>query len=180
MASRYMKIRIQVETNIRVVISIIELSMKFICIQKIIIITGIQIAMQEFVEKEWVEMPYIDIETTTMIKFGDTKTNLETAIAGEYEEWADMYPEFAKVAEEEWYPQFAARIKAIMVAEKHHEERYKKLHDLVKDDLVFKREEEIYWTCTKCGYVWKGKEPPKVCPLCGHDQGYYVKMNEDF
>ena len=63
---------------------------------------------------------------------------------------------------------------------KHHEERYKKLHDLVKDDLVFKRDEEIYWTCTKCGYVWKGKEPPKVCPLCGHDQGYYVKMNEDF
>jgi rubrerythrin len=46
-------------------------------------------------------MPYIDIETTTMIKFGDTKTNLETAIAGEYEERADMYPEFAKVAEEE-------------------------------------------------------------------------------
>ena len=136
--------------------------------------------MQEFVEKEWVEMPYIDIETTTMIKFWDTKMNLETAIAGEYEEWADMYPEFAKVAEEEWYPQFAAKIRAIMVAEKHHEERYKKLHDLVKDDLVFKRDEEIYWTCTKCGYVWKWKEPPKVCPLCGHDQWYYVKMNEDF
>jgi rubrerythrin len=67
-----------------------------------------------------------------------------------------------------------------MVAEKHHEERYKKLHDLVKDDLFFKRDEEIYWTCTKCGYVWKGKEPPKVCPLCGHEQGYYIKMNEDF
>ena len=136
--------------------------------------------MQEFIEKEWVEMPYIDIETTTMIKFWDTKTNLETAIAGEYEERAYMYPEFAKVAEEEWYPQFAARIKAIMVAEKHHEERYKKLHDLVKDDLVFKRDEEIYWTCTKCWYVWKGKEPPKVCPLCNHEQGYYIKMNEDF
>jgi len=136
--------------------------------------------MQEFVEKEWVEMPYIDIETTTMIKFWDTKTNLETAIAGEYEERADMYPEFAKVAEEEWYPQFAARIKAIMVAEKHHEERYKKLHDLVKDDIVFNRDEEIYWTCTKCWYVWKGKEPPKVCPLCNHEQGYYIRMSEDF
>ena len=136
--------------------------------------------MQEFVEKEWVEMPHIDIETTTMIKFWDTKTNLETAIAGEYEERADMYTEFAKVAEEEWYPQFAARIKAIMVAEKHHEERYKKLHDLVKDDLVFNRDEEIYWTCTKCWYIWKGKEPPKVCPLCNHEQGYYIRLNEDF
>ena len=46
-------------------------------------------------------MPYIDIETTTMIKFGDTAMNLQTAISGEYEEWADIYPEFAKVAEEE-------------------------------------------------------------------------------
>ena len=136
--------------------------------------------MQEFVEKEWVEMPYIDIETTTMIKFGDTATNLQTAISGEYEERADIYPEFSKIAEEEWYPQFAARIKAIMVAEKHHEERYKKLHDLVKDDLVFNRSEEIFWVCTKCGYVWKWKQPPKACPSCGHDQSYYVKMNEDF
>lgn len=136
--------------------------------------------MQEFVEKEWVDMPYIDIETTTMIKFGDTITNLETAIAGEYEEWADMYPEFAKVAEEEWFPQFAARIKAIMVAEKHHEERYKKFLDLIRADKFYNRDEEIYWTCTKCGYVWKGKEPPKVCPLCGHEKEYYIRMNEDF
>ena len=136
--------------------------------------------MQEFVEKEWVEIQYIDVETTTMIKFGDTAMNLQTAISGEYEEWADIYPEFAKVAEEEWYPQFAARIKAIMVAEKHHEERYKKLYDLVKDDLVFNRDEEIYRVCTKCGYVWKGKQPPMACPSCGHDKTYYVKMNEDF
>jgi len=136
--------------------------------------------MQEFVEKEWVEMPYIDVETTTMIKFGDTAMNLQTAISGEYEEWADIYPEFAKVAEEEWYPQFAARIRAIMVAEKHHEERYKKLYDLVKDDLVFNRSEDIFWVCTKCGYVWKWKQPPMACPSCGHDKTYYVKMNEDF
>jgi rubrerythrin len=42
-----------------------------------------------------------------------------------------------------------------MVAEKHHEERYKKLYDLVKNDKVFNRDEEIYRVCTKCGYVWK-------------------------
>ena len=136
--------------------------------------------MQEFVEKEWVDMPYIDIETTTMIKFWDTLMNLETSVNGEHEERSAMYPEFAKIAEEEWYPQFAARIKAIMVAEKHHEERYTKLLELVKNDKVFKRDEEIYRVCTKCGYVWKGKEPPMACPSCGHDKSYYTKMNEDF
>lgn len=136
--------------------------------------------MQEFVAKEWGEMPSIDIETTTMIKFWDTLMNLETSINGENEEWSAMYPEFARIAEEEWYPQFAARIRAIMVAEKHHEERYQKLYDLVKNDLVFKREEEIFRVCTKCGYVWKWKEPPMACPSCGHEKEYYVKMNEDF
>ena len=136
--------------------------------------------MQEFVAKEWGEMPSIDIETTTMIKFWDTLMNLETSINGENEEWSAMYPEFARIAEEEWYPQFAARIRAIMVAEKHHEERYQKLYDLVKNYLVFKREEEIFRVCTKCGYVWKWKEPPMACPSCGHEKEYYVKMNEDF
>lgn len=136
--------------------------------------------MQEFVAKEWWEIPSIDVETTTMIKFGDTLMNLETSINGENEEWTSMYPEFAKIAEEEWYPQFAARIRAIMVAEKHHEERYKKLYDLVKNDKVFNRDEEIYRVCTKCGYVWKGKQPPMACPSCGHEKEYYVKMNEDF
>ena len=136
--------------------------------------------MQEFVAKEWLEMPSIDIETTTMIKFWDTLMNLETSINGENEEWSAMYPEFARIAEEEWYPQFAARIRAIMVAEKHHEERYQKLYDLVKNDLVFKREEEIFRVCTKCGYVWEWKEPPMACPSCGHEKEYYVKMNEDF
>ena len=91
-----------------------------------------------------------------------------------------MYPEFAKVAEEEWFPQFAARIRSIMVAEKHHEERYKKLYDLVKNDKVFNRDEEIYRVCTKCGYVWKWKQPPMACPSCWHEKEYYVKMNEDF
>ena len=136
--------------------------------------------MQEFAAKEWVEMPSIDIETTTMIKFWDTLMNLETSINGENEEWSAMYPEFARIAEEEWYPQFAARIRAIMVAEKHHEERYQKFYDLVKNDLVFKREEDIFRVCTKCGYVWKWKEPPMACPSCGHEKEYYVKMNEDF
>ncbi len=136
--------------------------------------------MQEFVAKEWGEIPSIDVETTTMIKFWDTLMNLETSVNGEHEERSAMYPEFAKIAEEEWYPQFAARIKAIMVAEKHHEERYTKLLELIKNDQVFKRDEEIYRVCTKCGYVWKGKEPPMACPSCGHDKSYYTKMNEDF
>lgn len=136
--------------------------------------------MQAFVAQEWGEMPSIDIETTTMIRFWDTLTNLETSVAWEHEERWEMYPDFAKIAREEWFPQFAAKIEAISVAEKHHEERFKKLLDLVKSELVLKRDEEIYWTCIKCGYVRKGKQPPVECPSCGHDSGYFIKQNEDY
>ena len=106
--------------------------------------------MQEFVRTEGVEMPSIDIETTTMVKFGDTLTNLDTAINGENEERTKLYAEFARVAEEEGYPQFANRIRAIMVAEKHHEERYRQLYNLVKSDTFYQRDEAIFRTCTKC------------------------------
>ena len=43
-----MKIRIQADTNIRVIISIAELFIRSICMQKIIIINGIPMAIQEF------------------------------------------------------------------------------------------------------------------------------------
>ena len=46
--------------------------------------------MQEFVKNEGVAMPSIDVETTTMVKFGDTLTNLDTAINGENEEWTKL------------------------------------------------------------------------------------------
>lgn len=136
--------------------------------------------MQEFVAKEWWEIPSIDVETTTMIKFGNTLMNLKTAINWENEERTDMYPTFAKIAEEEGFPQFATKLRSIMVAEKHHEERYQKLYELVKNDQVFSRDKEIFWACTKCGYIWKWKQPPKVCPLCDHEQWYYQKLNEDY
>ena len=48
MASKYIKIKIQTDTKIRVIISMAELSIKFICIQNIIIINGIQMAIHEF------------------------------------------------------------------------------------------------------------------------------------
>ena len=57
---------------------------------------------------------------------GDTKSNLADAAAGENYEWSDMYPKFAKEAEEEGFLEIAATFRGIAEVEKHHEERYKK------------------------------------------------------
>ena len=56
---------------------------------------------------------------------GDTKANLEAAAEGENYEWTDMYEGFAKTAEEEGFPELAAKLRAVGEIEKHHEERYR-------------------------------------------------------
>ncbi len=112
--------------------------------------------------------------------FSDSSTNLKSAIKGEHYEWTDMYPGFAEIAEEEGFPEVATRIRAIMNAEKHHEERYQKYFDQIKNKTVFKKEKKIFWVCAECGYVHEGKEPPKLCPSCSHPIAYFYKQCEEY
>lgn len=104
---------------------------------------------------------------------GDTLTNLKSAAAGENYEHTQMYPEFARVAEEEGFPEIAAVFRAIAKAEVGHEERYKKLIENLEQGKVFKRDQKVTWRCRNCGYLHEGTEPPEVCPACGHPKGYY-------
>src|SRR5574344_1577012 len=55
----------------------------------------------------------------------DTLTNLSDAANGENYEWTDMYPEFARVAEEEGFTKIAFLFKKVADIEKHHEDRYR-------------------------------------------------------
>jgi len=112
--------------------------------------------------------------------FGNTKDNLEAAIGGEHFETISMYPEFAKVADAEGLKDIANKLRAIAVAEKHHEERYKKLLKELKGKTLFKKKKAVVWICSKCGYMHKGKEPPKACPSCGHQTEYFRVQNEKY
>ncbi|NMC41201.1 MAG: rubrerythrin family protein, partial [Bacteroidales bacterium] len=49
-------------------------------------------------------------------KTGTTAENLEYAAAGEHEEWSELYPEFARIAEEEGFKQVATAFKAVCVS----------------------------------------------------------------
>lgn len=112
--------------------------------------------------------------------YGSTKENLQAAVAGENYEYTEMYPEFAKIAEEEGLDEIATRFKSIAVAEEHHEERYKKLLEQLENKTIFKKEEEATWVCLECGYVHTGKTPPKECPSCDHPSGYYIIKCEKY
>jgi rubrerythrin len=89
-------------------------------------------------------------------------------------------PAFAEDAKKEGFEKVAAKFLAISSVEKHHEERYKAIYDLVKSGKFFKRDEQIVWVCRKCGYVHIGKQPPKICPSCGHDTSFYQRLCENY
>ena len=110
----------------------------------------------------------------------DTAANLADAADGEHYEWTEMYKEFADTAEAEGFPQIADTMRRIASVEKSHEERYRKLLDNLKEDVVFKCDEETVWVCRNCGYIYIGKEAPKVCPACKHPQAYFERRAENY
>lgn len=111
---------------------------------------------------------------------GDTATNLTEAMNGEDYETTEMYPTFAKEAEEEGDSAAAILFKQIAKVEAHHRERYRKLLEMVKAGTVYTRETPIKWKCSVCGYVHEGTEPPVKCPCCKHPKEYYEPANMEF
>lgn len=104
---------------------------------------------------------------------GDTIQNLAAAAEGENEEWADLYPKFAEIADEEGFRDIANTFRQIAKVEAGHEERYRTLLQRVTEGRVFERDEEIEWQCRNCGFIYKGKKAPNLCPACTHPQAYF-------
>lgn len=130
--------------------------------------------------KEDFKQEALEITASYPIALGDTKINLQAAANGENEEWSELYPEFAKVAEEEGYSEIAVVFRNIATVEKHHEERYRKLLSNIENNIVFEKDGETYWICANCGYIHKGKKAPEVCPACAHPQAYFEVLCDNF
>lgn len=139
-------------------------------------------------EKEHAEMffKYLEggmVEITATFPAGviaDTMTNLREAAAGENEEWSELYPAFAKVADAEGFPMIAETFRQIAKVEYEHEVRYKQLLERVTSGEMFKREEPIEWQCRNCGYVHTGDEAPEICPACKHAQAYFEPKKKNY
>ena len=111
---------------------------------------------------------------------GDTAENLLHAAEGENYEWTDMYDGFAKTAEEEGFPELAAKFRLVAAIEKHHEERYRALLHNVEAAEVFARSEVKVWECRNCGHIVVGTSAPDVCPTCSHPQSYFEINCENY
>ena len=91
-----------------------------------------------------------------------------------------MYPTFARVAEEEGFPELAAKFRMVAEIERTHEERYRALLKNIKEEMVFKKEEEKVWECRNCGHQVSGTNAPEVCPVCNHPQSYFEVHEKNY
>ncbi len=124
-----------------------------------------------------------DLEITTAYpagKIGATAENLLAAAEGELMEWGTIYPDFAKIAEEEGFADIAKHFREIAEVEAHHEKRYRALLENVNGYKVFKKDGAVFWKCRNCGYVHEGPEAPMLCPACDHPQSYYELLCENY
>lgn len=111
---------------------------------------------------------------------GDTTENLKAAADGENYEWTDMYDGFAKTAEEEGFPELAAKFRLVAEIERHHEERYRALLNNVETAAVFEKSEVKVWECRNCGHIVTGTKAPEICPACAHPQSYFEVHAENY
>jgi len=112
---------------------------------------------------------------------GTTAENLKIAASGENFEHVNMYPEYAKIAEEEGFPETAVVFNNIAVAEKYHEKRFLALLNNIEQDKVFNKESAVNWRCINCGYVHEnGTEAPEECPACAHPRAHFELLAENY
>lgn len=123
------------------------------------------------------EMEHAEIWFRYLGGYSATEKNLSAAAGGEHFEWETMYAQFAEEAREEGFPALAALFTKVADIEKQHEQNYLKAMNALKDGTVFHSEDpQTKWICLNCGHVMTGKEPPAICPVCSHAQGYFTRQ----
>ena len=113
-------------------------------------------------------------------KIGTTSENLKAATIGENEEWTELYPEFAKIADEEGFNEIATAYIMIAKVEKAHEERYSKLFTNLEEGKVFESNSNVIWKCRNCGYLHEGTKAPETCPACLHPQTHFELKENNY
>ena len=111
---------------------------------------------------------------------GTPEENLVAAAAGENEEWTNMYARMAREADEEGFPQLAAKFRLVAKVEAAHEARYLKLLDNLKKEGTFKGDAPLGWKCRNCGYIHEGENAPEICPACAHPKAYFERKAENY
>ena len=99
---------------------------------------------------------------------------LRAAEHNEHEEFADVYQTFGNTAREEGFSEAASAFHQIAEIEHVHEQRFAKLAEMLESGTWYQPKSASKWMCTNCGYIHEGNQAPPVCPVCRHEQGYFI------
>lgn len=105
----------------------------------------------------------------------DSLSLLREAQHNEYQEYTADYATFAEIAGQEGFPQIEQKFRMIARIEQTHGDRFGRFADHLEQNTLFKAEREVKWMCLNCGHIHTGAEPPMQCPVCSHNQGYFLR-----
>ncbi len=108
----------------------------------------------------------------------DISKLLRMAQHNEYEEHDSVYKAFGEKAKEEGFMQVANSFFMIAEIEKKHGDRFGRFAEWMEKKQLFKEEKKQSWLCLNCGYIYEGEQAPLSCPVCEHDQGYFVRLEQ--
>ncbi len=106
----------------------------------------------------------------------DVAELLRKAQHNEYEEFDPVYQTFAETARKEGFPEIASSFQLISKIEQTHGNRFGAFAKLLSEGKLFVSDVKCAWMCLNCGHIFEGAEAPKSCPVCHHDQGYFIRL----
>lgn len=101
---------------------------------------------------------------------------LRRAQHNEYEEFDPVYASFAETARKEGFPEVAASFQQIAKIEQTHGNRFGRFADLLEAGKLFVSDVKCAWMCLNCGHIQESLQAPKTCPVCSHDQGFFIRL----
>ena len=101
---------------------------------------------------------------------------LRRAQHNEYEEHDLVYKTFGDIAQQEGFPSVAASFHRIAGIEQAHGNRFGRFADLLERGELFISTAKCAWMCLNCGHILEGTEAPRLCPVCEHDQGFFIRL----
>lgn len=91
----------------------------------------------------------------------------------------EIYKEFEQTAKKEGFKEVAEAFNHVVQVENCHHLQLKELYEKMTSNKMYKMQQMNKWKCTNCGTEIEKKEAPKICPLCGYEQGYYMVPLQD-
>lgn len=102
---------------------------------------------------------------------------LESAQHNELQESNDIYKNFGDTAKEEGFTQVADIFYKIADIEQTHGDRFGYYAQLLKEQKLYVSDCQVNWMCLNCGYIINSLNAPTICPVCKHEQGYFIRLS---